>query len=276
MFFNAILPQLKNEDELIVVSPDFEMKSILNKYRRIHKNILWIQDKKQGKPIALMMGINKAKGELIVLTDGDVEIGKDSINLLKSCFTDTYVGAVTGQPLSINSRDDMFGLWSLALTNTAHQIRLLKNKNNQYIECSGYLYMIRSGVVDSLIEDALADDSAVSQKIASKGFKIKYEPKAKVFVKYPNNFRDWIAQKVRSTGGYTQKHIIQPKYKTRNFLLESIGFWRVLSYASSLKEFYWLCLLLIARLYVWLLILVKIKILKFDLKKLWPVIDSTK
>ncbi len=272
----AIIKQLDISDELIIVSPDIQMFELVKKYKKTFKNILCLSDKREGKPLALMLGINNAKGDYLVMTDGDTEISNNSIKYLKEHFNNLNVGAVTGQPISINSKNNIFGLWSHSLTNTAHEIRLMRNKKNDFIECSGYLYMIRKGLVTSINKNALADDSAISQQIASKGYLIKYEPKAKVLVKYPDNFKDWINQKVRSTGGYVQDYASKSKFKMRNFWIELFGFWKVLKYAKSIKELCWLCLLLVVRLYVWILILLKIKIQKQSLQKLWNPIKSTK
>ena len=59
-------------------------------------------------------------------------------------------------------------------------------------------------VFEKIPEDALADDGVMSYMIWQKGYKIGYADKALVYVKYPTTFKDWMLQKKRSTGGYTQ------------------------------------------------------------------------
>ncbi|MFN3301777.1 MAG: glycosyltransferase [Patescibacteria group bacterium] len=263
----AILDEKIPNSELIVVDPSQETKKIISQFPF---KIRFIQDKGIGKPAALNLVFQKVEGEILVLTDGDVFVEKGAIKKLLKHFIDKKIGAVSGHPVPINPRDNLFGYWSHFLTDAADYLRRKKTKKGEYLVCSGYLYAIRN-VIKEIPEDTLVEDSIISEMIWQRGYKIIYEPEAKVYVKYPDNFSDWLKQKIRATGGYLQSI---SKQKMRGFLEEiKDGFKLFFTYPKNLKEFFWTILLYLARLYLWFLIFWQIKILK---KFHWPRIESTK
>lgn len=269
--------KIKQKYELIISAPDKETLNEAKKYAKRNKNVKVIKDKGKGKPAALNLIFKKAKGKILIFTDGDVFTSKDSINNLIKYFKDLKVGAVSGRPISINSRANMLGFWSHLLSDTANKIRLKNMKNKKMIVCSGYLYAIRAGLINKIPEESLSDDAVISHLIYDKGYKISYEPESKVYVKYPTNFQDWIKQKKRSAGGYNQlKYIVKGKERMRSFSKETAGIFDVLSYPKTIKEFFYTSMLILARVYLWSLIFIDINIKKKSFKKIWLRVESTK
>ncbi|MDP3917457.1 MAG: glycosyltransferase [Nanoarchaeota archaeon] len=270
--------KIKEKVEIIVICPDKPTADVVKEYQKKHKSILLLKDKREGKPAALNQTFKKAKGDIIILTDGDVYIEKDAIKNLIMPFKDKNVGAVCGRPISTNSRDTMLGYWSHLLTDVgAHETRLRLSKKGKFIVCSGYLYAIRSGIVNEIPLNSLSDDAVISSMIAKKGYKIQYSPKSLVYVKYPSNFKDWMAQKKRSTGGYLQiKELSGNNTTMRSFSKEASNVLNVFSYSKNIKEFLWTIILILVRLYMWLLIFYDQKIKKKSFEKIWVRIESTK
>jgi cellulose synthase/poly-beta-1,6-N-acetylglucosamine synthase-like glycosyltransferase len=274
---NILLENIKNH-EIIVSCPDQPTANVVKKYQKKHKNIKLIKDPGQGKPVALNLIFKKAKGDILVLTDGDVYINKNAIKNLVECFKDKKVGAVTGRPISTNSRNNILGYWSHLLTDVgAHETRKKLASQNKFLVCSGYLYAIRKRLIKEIPKNSLSDDAVISSMIAEQGYKITYSPKSKVYVKYPTTFEDWIKQKKRSTGGYLQlKELSKSNITMRSFSKEASGIFRVFSYAKSPKEFFWTKLLILARIYLWIRIFIDLKIKKESFKKTWKRVETTK
>jgi len=253
--------------ELLVLAPDKETLDAAKKYSK-SKKVKIIKDQGKGKPAALNLAFEKAKGSILILSDGDVFVENNSVNELLKKFNKN-IGAVSGRPISLNPRNSLFGYWSRLLTDAANNARIKK----KIIECSGYLYAIRNLKL-KIPENILSEDGYVSHLIHSKGYEIEYAPDAKVYVKYPDNFKDWILQKKRSAGGYTQiKEIFK---KSRSFSKESTGIFFALTYAKNLKELIWTKMLILARLYLWLIILKDLKLKKEKFKETWKRVESTK
>jgi len=269
--------KIKDDYEILVVAPDKESRKVINKFNQ-HPHVKFVQDESKGKPAALNLAFKKVQGDALILTDGDVVVEQGSVAELLKHFKDKTIGAVCGRPISISPRDTMLGYWSHWLVNAAHQRRLKLSKQNKYLDCSGYLYAIRAGIVKQIPKNALSDDIYISQKIWQQDYKIKYEPRAKVRVKYPTNFKDWIRQKKRSAGGTKQKFGAEKvSSKMRSFLKEVTGGLKLFFlFPKNIKEFWWTILLFLARIYLWIIIFIDLKIKKKKFKEVWQRIESSK
>lgn len=261
--------------ELLALCPDRETADVIKRYAKKDKRIKYIKDPGKGKPTALNIAFKKAKGSILVLSDGDVFVSKGSVNLLLKHFKGKKIGAVTGRPVSISARGNMLGYWSHLLTDAAHKTR--SERKCKFIDCSGYLYAIRN-IIKDIPKGSLSDDAVISHLIWKHGYKIDYEPRAEVYVKYPTTFSDWIKQKKRSAGGYNQLNRYFGKVeRMRSFSREIIfGWYKAITYPKNIKEFFWTLILFIARLYLWLLIFIDINIRKEPFEKTWQRVESTK
>ncbi len=268
---NSILNQVpKNKEmEIIVVGPDEQTKAVVQEFSPKHPFIKYIQDRGEGKPAALNLAFQEAGGDVIISTDGDVIIGPQAIEKLLSPFKDPKVGAVSGCPISTNLKSTMMGYWASFLTNAAHQMRIKKN----IWPCSGYLYAFRN-IIKRIPPNAFSEDGLITKIIRQKEYRIEYAPQAKVYVKYPNNFKDWLKQKIRSAGGYVQ---MAETKEMRNIGQEiKDGMILFFTYPKNVQEFLWTILLYLTRIYLWLTIFWRIRIKKEKFSAIWKRIESTK
>ena len=270
----AILQNKLQDYEILILSPDDETLNAAKKYAEKFKQIRLIKDKGKGKPAALNLAFEKAKGDILVLTDGDVYVDRNALPPLIEKFKQG-IGAVTGRPIPVNDRKKMLGYWGHLLFYVAHKRREKALQIKKRIFCSGYLYAFRKGIFGKIPEETLSEDGYISHLIYEEGCKIDYSPESTVYVKYPLTFKDWVIQKKRSVGGYNQIMIWIGK-EIRSFKKESLGIFDVLRYPQNIREFFYTLALLFARLYLWLLIFIDINIKKKELKKIWLRVDSTK
>ncbi len=261
--------------EILVVAPDEETLSAAAVYTKKHKNIKTVKDEGKGKPAALNLILSKAKGEIIIFTDGDVHISNDSLKYLLEPFKEKEIGAVSGNPVSADSKDNRMGFWAYMLTDVAHQWRLASAQKHQHFFCTGYLFAIRKNLFPKLPEELLSEDGYISQAVYSKKQRIAYAPQAKVYIKYPTTFADWIKQKKRSAGGYNQIRKMAG-VEMRSFKTESLGAFLFFHYPKSLKQFVWLLELFFARVYLWFVIYRDINLKKKSQKEIWQRVESTK
>ncbi|MHB8362743.1 MAG: glycosyltransferase family 2 protein [Patescibacteria group bacterium] len=243
-----------------------------------NKRIKVIQDKGEGKPQALNIALKNIKEEIILLTDGDVWLDKNALKEIIKLFDKKTVldktGLVTGKVVSLNNKNTMLGFWSHFLVFAANSMRKEKNKKGEYFEGTGYLMAVKKSLIGKIPKDIFSEDGYISYMVYTKGYKIRYTDKAKVYVKYPTTISDWLKQKRRSAGGYTQKYIV---VKTRGFKKEAIGGIKLFfKYPKNLKEYYYLICLFLMRIYLWLVIAVDIRIRKLKFKDIWVRVESTK
>jgi cellulose synthase/poly-beta-1,6-N-acetylglucosamine synthase-like glycosyltransferase len=266
---------LQMDYEILIIAPDKETLDVAQIFAGKNSKIKVIQDKNNGKPAALNLAMSYAKGDILVLTDGDVFIDKKSLDSLLEPFKNEKIGAVCGHPISTNPRNSLFGSWAHILTNIANERRLTAIQNKKRFFCSGYLFAIRKKLFPKLSEELLSEDGFISHNVYEKDYKIDYSTESKVYVKYPDNFSDWIKQKKRSAGGYNQiKKLIGTEI--RSFRKESSGGFGLFKFVSNFKEFFWLNLLFLARIYLWILIYIDINFKKKSHKEIWQRVESTK
>ncbi|MFW6082828.1 MAG: glycosyltransferase [Chloroflexota bacterium] len=274
---DAFLEQLPEEGEILVVCPDPETTLVVDGYAAETFPVRHVGDPQRGKPTAVNAGLEAARKEIVVLSDGDVVVDSSSLESLLSLFHHREVGAVTGRPVSVNARDTLLGYWSHLLTDTIHHMRLVRDRKGQFLLCSGYLFAFRKMLVDRVPEDALAEDAVISHRVAQAGYRNRYAPQARVYVRYPTTYGDWLRQKVRSAGGYAQKYVRESPFRMRSAWLElKTGTRMALQYPQNAREVLWTLLLFVARLHLWLLVLIKVRILRRPLGALWQRVESTK
>lgn len=273
----AFLPQLPADGEMVVVCPDAETTAVIQQYAARYPQIRHISDPGLGKPTAVNIGLQAARGDLIVFSDGDVVVSEQALTPLLAPFADPQVGAVTGRPVSISPRHTKLGYWSHLLVEGAHRARLARNAAGQFLLCSGYLFAARKALIPPLPTDALAEDAVISHRIAEQGYAIRYAPAAEVYVKYPTTYADWRRQKIRSTGGYAQDYVRRSPYQMRSARREvQHGFWHALTFAQTPREFWWTLQLFAARLHLWVSVWWQVRVRQRPLPDLWQRVESTK
>lgn len=272
---SCIAKQLGKNDEVLVVAPDDETLREAKKLAGKYKNLRTIKDGGKGKPAALNLAVSKARGNILILSDGDVYVGEDSIKNLLVPFENEKIGAVSGRPVSLNKKDGKLGFWAFVLSEVANERRIVAARNRRRFFCSGYLFAIRKSLFDKIPEELLSEDGYVSHRVYERGYGIAYSPEAKVYVKYPDNFEDWIKQKRRSAGGYNQIKKMTGA-EMRSFKLESKGALNLLKFVSNTEQFFWLIELFFARVYLWYKIYLDINVKKKSQKEIWQRVESTK
>ena len=273
----ALLPQLPPEGELLAIAPDEPTIAVIRAWMAQDARVRHLQDAQQGKPSALNLGLAAARHEIVVLTDGDVEVQPGALAALLAPFGDPQVGAVSGRVVSVSPRGTLLGYWSHLLVDAAHDARQRRAARGAFLLCTGYLFAYRRRLVPTVPTDALAEDAVISHRIAEQGFRIAYAPQAVVHVKYPSTYRDWLLQKVRSAGGYAQPYITRSTVKMRSAWLEvRDGAWFALTYGRTPREHLWTLLLFAARLHLWLLVYWRVRVRRLPLTTLWQRVRSTK
>ncbi len=269
---------IKEKFELIVSAPDKETQEIVKKYAKKNRKIKLFKDPGKGKTYAINLLLPKLKGEIIILSDGDVYVSGNSVNELLKFFKDDKVGAVTGKPVSINSRKTMFGYWSHLLCYGAHKMRWKRDRKQEFLECSGYLWAFRNKIISQIPRET-AEDSIVPLLLYLKGYKIRYAPLSEVYVKYPSNFKEFMSQKKRTSKAHETlinfsdvKKI--PRMKSlKNEALESYS---LFSFPKNPKEIYWTILLFPLRLYIWMSSFFAIYLKKESKVDGWQQVKTTK
>lgn len=276
---NSILNnKIKESYELVIISPDKETENLVNEIKKNNKQVVYFKDPGKGKSFALNLIFPKLKGRIWIFTDGDVYVDKNSINEVLKLFDDESVGCVTGRPVSVNPKNNIFGFWSHLLFEAgAHNIRSELDKKGEFIECTGYLFAFRNNITKNIPLN-VAEDTIIPYLATKKGYKIRYSENAYVYVKNPTNLKDFIKQKVRTAKAHEALEDYAPFFpKVKSFTNEiKKGTFSALSYPKNFKEMIWTILLFFTRLYVWIKVKWEERIFKKRYSDNWERVESTK
>lgn len=255
---NSILKQKIKEDFKIIVSDPFqEVGEFLEKNIK-SKHFEFFLDPGEGKAYALNLLLemiySENKEDIIVFTDGDVYTSENSIKELIKLFEDKTIGCVTGKPITTDLRKEKYGYWSKVLYDGADKVRKRMAAEKIFFQCSGYLFAIRNGIIKEVPVD-VPEDCIIPYLVWKAGYKIGYAPKAEVYVKYPDNWKDWLNQRTRTIKAHENISKLYPDMpRTKSFFNEiKEGLFFVLSYPKNLKEFWWTLELMFSRLYIYYL-----------------------
>jgi len=266
--------KIKSEYEIIVSAPDTETQNIVKKYKKVRL----FKDPGKGKSYALNLLLNEAKGDIILLTDGDVYVSDNSVNEILKKFEDESVGCVTGRPVPVEDKKTKYGYWANFLFDSAHKLRKKLYDKNNFLECSGYLWAFRNNIIKDFPLD-VAEDTIVPYFFWGKKYKIAYAENAQVFVKNVDNWKDWVNQKVRCSRAHETlgKYVdVKKTPRTKNLSNESKGVISLVSYPSGIKELFWTFELFVARLYMWGIVFYEVYFKKKYHKDNWKRVESAR
>ncbi len=276
---DAIISQnIKEDYELIISTPDSETLNIAKLYQDKNKRIKIFRDPGKGKSYAINLLLPKLKGDICIFTDGDVYLSENAINEVLKEFDDKTVGCVTGRPAPIETRDNQYGFWAHFLFDAAHNLRKKLSENSKFLECSGYLEAFRNGIIKEFPLD-VGEDTIIPHIFWDKGYKIGYAQNALVFVKNVDNWNDWVKQKTRTTKSHEiiKRHVNHKQFpRMKTFLNEAKGLSYLFTYPKSLREYYWMSKLILARVYMWTKVFYETRFVNKHYHDNWERVESTK
>lgn len=204
---NSILSQISKDDEILVVSSgsidntNLIVKQISKEDKRVR---LITESERKGKSSALNIIIKEAIGDIIVQTDGDVTLEEGAISKLLKHFKDPKIGAVSGNPIPIIPKNNLFYEWTIMSYRKIGEIREQEVETKNYnVHLSGYLLAFRKKALKEVPFAKGAVDAWMGKIIKDNGYRLTYEPNAKVYVKAPLTIKDFLIQKARVRAGFT-------------------------------------------------------------------------
>jgi cellulose synthase/poly-beta-1,6-N-acetylglucosamine synthase-like glycosyltransferase len=253
---NAFLDQYSGKDmRVTVVDPFPEVEKFLRKNIK-DKRFNFYPDPGEGKNYALNLLFDEFhsnnNNDILIYTDGDVYVSDNTVKEIMDKFKDSKVGCVTGRPVSTDSRKTRFGYWSKVALRGIHKFRVQLDKDKKFFQASGYLFAIRNGLLSGIPLE-VPEDAIIPYFLWNKGYKMSYADKAEVYVKYPDNLKDWINQRVRTIKAHENISKLYPDMPRTKSLFNEIraGAFYAIRQPRNLKELRWTIDLYFARLFIY-------------------------
>lgn len=185
--------------ELIFVdsSNDGTRKKI-NEFKDNNKyNIVLLEEnERKGLANALNLAYGCAHGEIVIKTDCDTFLERDSIKEIVSYFGNSRIGAVNGKLSIIKGSDTEKGYIDLI-----ERIKLAEsNFDSSYFFTSFSAF--RKKLIMPIDSKSVADDGELALKIRKTGFKTIFVPDAIYYDEYPTDIKERLRQKSRRAEGH--------------------------------------------------------------------------
>jgi poly-beta-1,6-N-acetyl-D-glucosamine synthase len=191
----------------ILVGSDGSTDGTLERLRTIsevHVRI-FVLEERQGKPAVLNLLVPKALGEIVVLADVRQEFDEQVLRRLVEPFADPKVGAVSGEvvftqgPRCSTVSDGTTAYWSYEKF-----IRSRESRIDSTVGASGAIYAIRRTLFEPIPEDTILDDVLIPLRIVRRGYRVLFEPRARVCDLPSTTTRQEFSRKVRTLAGNFQ------------------------------------------------------------------------
>lgn len=254
--------------EIIVIASgctDGTVNIVKNNFLPRHTYIkLLIQEKREGKASAINLFIKEAKGDILIVQNGDNIPLTNTFEFLIKPFLDPKIGMTGGHPIPVNPKNNFMGF-------VVHlQWQIHHNLNKESIKL-GELIAFRN-VVKKIPEDTAVDEISLEAEIKKQGLSLCYAPEALVTNKGPETIKDFLKQRRRIFTGHLQVK------KSLNYEASSMNPYR--AFRLTLKE-------LSLKYSFWVFGAILLEILgrllgmyDFYIKKknpvIWDMIESTK
>jgi cellulose synthase/poly-beta-1,6-N-acetylglucosamine synthase-like glycosyltransferase len=150
-----------------------------------------------GKARALNVGVAQAEGELILFCDVRQRVDPTALRKVVEAFADPQIGAVSGE-LHINSERGPGIYWKYEKS-----IREAESRVDSVVGATGAFFVIRRELFRQLPDQTLLDDVYTPMQIAMQGFRVLFEPEAKVYDREAD-LRGEFSRKARTLAGNFQ------------------------------------------------------------------------
>lgn len=166
---------------------------------------LFHEDARKGKINAMNRVMPFVDTPLVVFSDANTNLGKDSIMHIANCFRDPKVGCVSGEKRIVNNETDAAAGAGEGLY-WRYESTLKKWDAELYsaVGAAGELFAIRTELYNEVEQDTILDDFIISLRVAQKGYTIQYNPEAYAIETASQNVKEELKRKIRISAGGIQ------------------------------------------------------------------------
>jgi len=205
-----------------------KMKNTLElKYPKEKMNIIWVTDgsddgtpdllqgypnttvyhldARNGKIGAMNRGMEFVKTPIVIFSDANTNLGKESIRRIVNLFGNPKVGCVSGEKRIVDKESDIAsGAGEGMYWKYESQLKKWDAELYSVVGAAGELFAIRTKLYRHVEKDTLLDDFMISLRVAQDGYTIQYDPEAYAIETASANVKEELKRKIRISAGGIQ------------------------------------------------------------------------
>lgn len=162
-------------------------------------------NERRGKMHAMNRGVKFVKAPIIIFSDTNTILGKQSIREIVAKFSNEKTGCVAGEKRIVEKETDAAaGAGEGLYWKFESWIKNMDAELNSAVGAVGELFAIRTNLFEDVETDTLLDDFIISLRIAQKGYHIAYTPNAFAEETASLNVKEELKRKIRIAAGGVQ------------------------------------------------------------------------
>ena len=182
--------------------------SIIKKYPiiiHLHEN------ERKGKLAAMNRAMQFVETEIVIFNDANTLLNRESIHWIVAHYSDEKVGGVSGEKKILQSANGAVEKGEGLYWKYESFLKHLDSRLYTIVGAAGELFSLRSALYTSLPGNIIIEDFVQSLLVCSKGFVVRYEPKAYSLEKASFSVKDEMERKIRITAGGFQAMVYLKK-----------------------------------------------------------------
>ena len=205
-----------------------KMKNTLElEYPKEKLNIIWVTDgsddgtpnllsgypnttvyhleERNGKIGAMNRGMEFVKTPIVIFSDANTNLGKESIRRIVNLFSDPIVGCVSGEKRIVDKESDVAsGAGEGIYWKYESALKKWDAELYSVVGAAGELFAIRTELYRHVEKDTLLDDFIISLRVAQEGYTIQYDPEAYAIETASASVKEEFKRKIRISAGGIQ------------------------------------------------------------------------
>lgn len=196
----------------IVFITDGSTDGTPDELRKFDRVTVLHEDKRAGKIGAINRAMNFVDTPIVVFSDANTMFNKAAIRELVKHYRHPNVGAVSGEKrIKQMDMDSASGAGEGLYWKYESFLKNLDSDLYSIVGAAGEMFSIRSELFEEVEGDTILDDFIISLRIAEKGFRVVYEPKAYALETPSSSIKEEMKRKVRiSAGGFQSIARLKP------------------------------------------------------------------
>ncbi|SNZ01283.1 glycosyltransferase family 2 protein [Flagellimonas pacifica] len=163
------------------------------------------KDERAGKIAAMNRGVQFVKTPIVIFSDANTDLGKNSIREIVRLFRNPKVGCVSGEKrIYSKDADSAAGAGEGMYWKYESQLKKWDAELYSVVGAAGELFAIRTKLWQEVEKDTLLDDFIISLRVAMSGYTIQYNPEAYAIETASANVKEELKRKVRISAGGIQ------------------------------------------------------------------------
>lgn len=160
---------------------------------------------RNGKIGAMNRGMAFVKTPIVIFSDANTYLGKQSIRRIVNLFSIDKVGCVSGEKRIIDKESDVAaGAGEGIYWKYESALKKWDAELYSVVGAAGELFAIRTELYRPVEKDTILDDFIISLRVAQEGYTIQYDPEAYAIETASANVKEEFKRKIRISAGGIQ------------------------------------------------------------------------